>query len=276
MQKEKKAFLIFIDMLKVITKLSNEQAGIFIKTVLYFQENGELPNDIDFTTDLVIVPFVNQWVRDEESYKSVIEKRRVAGAKGGKQKVANVANATSATKFVANVADNDNDNEKVNDNENKKEKNKETIISSASPLNENLDLGKEKKERKKVAPKKESETTEHWASIVELWMEFNEHKFKFKPTFEGKDANALKNIVSKLRHRATERGQIWDKETAIATILKFLTYCYQDDFIKSNFLLTTINSQFDKIIINATNGTAKKPIINSDSIRQKLEAAFEN
>lgn len=119
------SFLLHIDSLCILDKMSDKQAGELIKAIYYFQINGELPKDIDFIIEMAVTPFINQFKRDNEKYEQVIEKRKQAGAKGGKQKVANVANARSAKQNVANVAVNDNDsvNDSVNDNDSKEKKN---------------------------------------------------------------------------------------------------------------------------------------------------------
>ena len=113
----KKSFLLHIDSLIVLPEMSNEQAGIFIKAIYHYQMTGELI-ELDFGLKMAITPFINQFKRDNEVYESTVNKRRIAGAKGGKQKV---ANASKSKHKVAKVADNDNDN--VNDNKNKNKNN---------------------------------------------------------------------------------------------------------------------------------------------------------
>ena len=108
----KKSFLLHIDSLIVLPEMSNEQAGIFIKAIYHYQMTGELI-ELDFGLKMAITPFINQFKRDNEMYEITVNKRRIAGAKGGKQKV---ANASKSKHKVAKVADNVNDN--VNDNKN--------------------------------------------------------------------------------------------------------------------------------------------------------------
>jgi len=118
----KKSFLLHLDSLDVLDKLPDALAGQLFKAIKHFQTHDELP-EVDFALEIALIPFVNQFKRDHNKYENVIEKRREAGAKGGKQKV---ANATIAKQKIANVADNDSVNDSVSVsvsvNDNKKEK----------------------------------------------------------------------------------------------------------------------------------------------------------
>jgi len=118
-QNNRKSFIVHKDSLVILDEMSNEQAGIFIKSIKFYQEKGCLP-ELDFGLKMAITPFINQFQRDEEIYKKTCEARREAGSLGGKQKV---ANASKSYQKVAKVADNDSksESESENKNENKSE-----------------------------------------------------------------------------------------------------------------------------------------------------------
>ena len=105
-QAKRKSFIIHKDSLHILKDMTNEQAGIFIKAIDFYQQNNRLP-ELDFGLKMAIIPFINQFERDEENYKKTCEARREAGSVGGKQKV---ANASKCKQKVAKVADNKNDN----------------------------------------------------------------------------------------------------------------------------------------------------------------------
>lgn len=110
---KRKSFIIHKDSLHILKDMTNEQAGIFIKAIDFYQQNNQLP-ELDFGLKMAIIPFINQFERDEENYKKTCEARREAGSIGGKQKV---ANASKCKQKVAKVADNKNDNKNKNDND---------------------------------------------------------------------------------------------------------------------------------------------------------------
>lgn len=112
---KRKSFIIHKDSLHILKDMTNEQAGIFIKAIDFYQQNGHLP-DLDFGLKMAIAPFVSQFERDEESYRKTCEARREAGSIGGKQKV---ANASKSKQKVANLADNKNKNDNDSKNKNK-------------------------------------------------------------------------------------------------------------------------------------------------------------
>lgn len=109
----KDSFILYTEQKAVIDKLTDEQAGKLIKAIYEYVATGITPQ-LDMTIDLVITPFITTLDKNKKKYEATCKKRAEAGAKGGKQKV---ANASKCKQNVANVADNDNeyDNEYDND-----------------------------------------------------------------------------------------------------------------------------------------------------------------
>jgi hypothetical protein len=130
-QNNRKSFIVHKDSLVILDEMSNEQAGIFIKSIKFYQEKGCLP-ELDFGLKMAITPFINQFQRDEEIYKKTCEARREAGSLGGKQKV---ANASKSYQKVAKVADNDSKNK--SESESKSENKNESESENGSEIKNN-------------------------------------------------------------------------------------------------------------------------------------------
>ena len=111
----KNSFVLHLDSLSILDEMPDEMAGQFLKILYKFKNTGELPK-MDFAMKIAVTPFVNQFRRDDEKYGNTVEKRSLAGSKGGKQKV---ANASKSKQKVANVAESDSDS--VSDSESVKE-----------------------------------------------------------------------------------------------------------------------------------------------------------
>lgn len=109
---KKDSFILHNDSLEILDELTDEEAGKLFKAI--YQHHLNLNNE-DYTEDILkdralqfaFKPFKNQLNRDFEKYKQTVEKRKKAGAKGGKQRVANQASASSAKQNQANQAVND-------------------------------------------------------------------------------------------------------------------------------------------------------------------------
>lgn len=114
----KKSFVIHCDIEDQLDLLTNEQVGTLFRSVVRYASNEEEISSNDGMVKLLFSVIKKQIDRDTEKYKAVCERRREAGSKGGKQKVANakqkvanVANASKCEQNLANVADSDNDND---------------------------------------------------------------------------------------------------------------------------------------------------------------------
>jgi hypothetical protein len=115
----KKSFVLHVDSLDVLDELTNEQAGMLLKAMRDYHNEGETP--LDALTKIVFCPFKNQFNRDSLKYQTTCERRANAGSMGGKQKVANVAKASKPKQKQANLAEsvnvseNDSDSDSVNE-----------------------------------------------------------------------------------------------------------------------------------------------------------------
>ncbi len=128
----KKSFLLHIDSLCILNDLTDEQSGQLFKAMYQYQigEVLELPAIIK----IAFSQFKNQFDRDDEKYTNTCEARKKAGSRGGKQRVANQANANKSKQDEANQAENKNKNKNENKNENENENKNENTLEILNPL----------------------------------------------------------------------------------------------------------------------------------------------
>lgn len=111
MKAEKRTFVFHLDWAQTLKGQPNDIRLAVYDAIIDYVENGIEPSQ--GTAVYLVFLFIKQQIdKDAEKYAETCEKRRNAGAKGGKQKV---ANATKRYQKVANVADNDNEYEYDND-----------------------------------------------------------------------------------------------------------------------------------------------------------------
>ena len=125
----KNSFLLHIDSLVILDKMTDEQAGKFIKILYEYKKTGIMP-ECDFAMDMAITPFINQFNRDDETYNKVVERNRGNGLIGGRPK--NPDKPKKPSGLIENPskpkkADNDNDNDNDNDSDTDNEKEKNTF-----------------------------------------------------------------------------------------------------------------------------------------------------
>lgn len=81
MIKEIKSFILHLDSLEILNKLSDEQAGKIFKSIYQYQKTGEV-NELDFALDLVLSPFLNQFKRDKLKWDEEVKKSSDKGKIG--------------------------------------------------------------------------------------------------------------------------------------------------------------------------------------------------
>jgi hypothetical protein len=125
------SFILYCDLWDTIKYLDKKALGELTTIIFEYMIEGKTitpENPLFF----VFNPIKNTLDRDKEKYKSISEKRKESGKKGGlskgKQTKAKKANAKFANQTIANEADNDNDSvndsDSVNENVKVKESNK--------------------------------------------------------------------------------------------------------------------------------------------------------
>lgn len=117
----RKSFILHIDSLCILDKMSQDQAGAFIKAVYQYQTTGTLP-EMDMVLEMAITPFINQFSRDNEAYERTAERNKKNGEKGGrpasKPKKPTGLNETQNNPKNPDAPDSDSDSDSKNDSDN--------------------------------------------------------------------------------------------------------------------------------------------------------------
>jgi hypothetical protein len=128
MAENKKSFILYCDIMNVVDKLTDEQAGRLFKHILKYV-NDQNPVIDDILLDVAFEPIKQALKRDLVKYEEKKDKRRISGKQGAnkrwqnmanaKNAMPNIANAKSEWQTIANIADSVsvsvNDNVNVND-----------------------------------------------------------------------------------------------------------------------------------------------------------------
>lgn len=160
-------------------------------------------------------------------------------------------------------------------------------LKTKNKLNSKLKPNKSSPEASAPGDEKK-ETFPHWNSLVEVWFNRYETHVGVKPTFNPAAAKSLKDICSKLRKLYKEKNGIdWPEVKALASLNKFIDNALADQWLANNFLLTNLNSQFDKILNqngksnNTGNGSNqrqgyKPAVVDSEKLVRDLTSDFES
>lgn len=101
--------------------------------------------------------------------------------------------------------------------------------------------------------------TPYWKNFVGIWFEVYQHTTGAKPSFRPADAKNLQSIVTRLKKMTTEIGQEWTEDRAERVFRRFLSNALRDDWLKANFLLTSLSTKFDAIVNQPKDGTKTGP-----------------
>lgn len=102
-EKKKASFVLYHDIRGPLELLTDDERGKLFLAILDYSEYGALP-EFDGALQMAFAFIRTALDRDAMAWEDKREKRRVAGSMGGKQRVANQANATFACDVQANQA----------------------------------------------------------------------------------------------------------------------------------------------------------------------------
>jgi hypothetical protein len=83
MAKDKKSFLLYVDLIHTVDKLPNDKAGELFKLILNYV-NDLNPTTEDLLLNVAFEPIKQQLKRDLRRYESICERNKINGLKGGR------------------------------------------------------------------------------------------------------------------------------------------------------------------------------------------------
>ena len=113
----RKSFIIHNDSLDILDQLTDQQAGKLFKAISCYQKTGQISQD-DQLVKIAIVPFINQFKRDEEKYLNIVERNKINISKRWSK------NTTGKTGIPKDTKNTDSDSDSDSDSKNKKDKRK--------------------------------------------------------------------------------------------------------------------------------------------------------
>lgn len=96
--------------------------------------------------------------------------------------------------------------------------------------------------------KDKAEGSANFIKMKEVYFNFYESLFNFKPTFQAIDGKMIKEIEAKIINICNQKSLVITEKLVVGSFTKVLDYASKDKWLKENFLLKNINSQFNKII----------------------------
>ncbi len=101
---------------------------------------------------------------------------------------------------------------------------------------------KKMKQKKYISPARQ-----FWQPLVKVFFDFCEEKFGDKPSFDGSAPKDMGLIIDAICKKCDERNIEWTESVATRSWKLFLDTCYEEPWLKDNFLLFQMNRQKDKI-----------------------------
>ena len=111
MAENKKAFVLYADLIHTINKMPSDKAGDLFKHILSYV-NDENPITDDMLIELVFEPIKQQLKRDLKKYESICERNSANGKKGGRPKKPKKPTGLIGNPTEPKEADKDNDTDK--------------------------------------------------------------------------------------------------------------------------------------------------------------------
>ena len=205
MSNSKKSFLLHIDSLEILDELTNDQCGLLFKACRDFNLGVEV--NLDSILSLVFFSFKKQFERDGVKYKTIVDRNKSNGNKGGRpKKEINPSKPKKPSGLIDNPSKPKKaDSVNVSDNDNGNDSDKEVIKDLVTTKKYNFSEVDYQcadwvyRLIKKVAPSSKNPNLESWANTIRLMRESDKlthQDIKDVFTWANKDSFWSTNILS--------------------------------------------------------------------------------
>lgn len=117
----------------------------------------------------------------------------------------------------------------------------------------------------------------YWKKFIETWDQFYQQQKNERYIYQKKDFGCLKRIYEFLKKRSEVKGYDWTEENLVNGFTYFLKKAFEkDDWMKNNFSIPNILSQFNQIANAQSNSkkgaTATGAGVSTSSILSKIDS----
>ncbi len=95
--------------------------------------------------------------------------------------------------------------------------------------------------------KRNLQKPDHWKACVEKYYLFYQDKFGAKPDFTKQIPRLFKELIEKIKRSTEQKGDDWTEENAVRELGYILDAAFADKWLKGNFLMTNLNTQYQKL-----------------------------
>lgn len=136
-------------------------------------------------------------------------------------------------------------------------------------------LNSSSRDNARVKKKKQPSELEHWKPFVEVWADWYKEQHGNSYLFLQKDFAHLKLIYQFFKKRAAQKNMEFTEQNLVGAFRFFLDKAWnKDNWLRSNFSIQNVLSQFNAIVNEKRDHTGKKPPtgadVNTGSLLSKL------
>lgn len=240
----KKSFIIHIDTLSILKKLSDEQAGKLFKAISAYHHDEDV--ELDALTDIIFDPFRNQFNRDSEKYESFVQSQREKGVKSAESRAKNKSTEVNHGQPRSTTVESGQP--------------KSTESTNSVSGSDKDSVSKNKNDNKKPSPDKSEGLTN---PFLESYNAFLKKRTGTTEQFSVAGRTALKKIITYLKSQVSNKNagaapEFLDAETLKAWQWLLNHFEKWDKFHQGQLKLEQINSNLVNIISSIRNhGTTK-------------------